>query len=100
MWKVEDDNSLSDKILIVSVDGISKELAPGEELHLLPGESVCVEPRTYHQFWALEGHGSTLTVEVSSTCNDLTDNFWYLSNNRFPPIEEDEPRKFLLCGEY
>ncbi len=100
LWQATEDNSLMDKPFNVAIDGIRRLVTPGEELYLEPGQSVCVNPRTYHQFYALKGRGTCLTVEVSSTCNDLTDNFWYKKQERFPPIEEDEPRRYVLCSEY
>lgn len=100
LWKSAPDNSLSMERLKVEIDGIGKTLQAGGEIHLLPGESVCVEPHTYHQFWALEGHGTTLTEEVSSVCDDLSDNFWLDKQERFPPIEENAPARFVLCCEY
>ena len=65
-----------------------------------PGESVCVCPRIYHQFWAAEGSGLTLGGEVSRVCNDFSDNVWLEPRERFPQIEQDEPPRHVMCNEY
>ena len=33
-------------------------------------------------------------------CDDVTDNFFLEGGDRFPRIEEDEARRYLLCSEY
>ncbi|MBN2309516.1 MAG: D-lyxose/D-mannose family sugar isomerase [Candidatus Hydrogenedentes bacterium] len=100
-WRAAgDDYALSEDPVDVVVDGVNRRLAAGETVRLTPGESVCVTPLTYHQFWAEEGAGLTLSVEVSSVCDDHRDNFWLESGDRFPSIDEDEPARHVLCGEY
>ena len=54
---------------------------------------------TYHQFWAAEGCGEVLSMEVSSVCDDRTDNYFLDSGERFPAIEEDEAPRYVLCSE-
>ena len=72
-----------------------------EVIDLAPGQSVCVTPGTHHQFWAKKGFGRVLSMEISSTNDDLTDNIWLdKSINRFPEIIEDVKREFILCSEY
>lgn len=73
----------------------------------MPGQSVCIPPRTIHQFWGeedtgfrIDGVGYTVSGEVSSVCDDLKDNFFFDNRTRFPPIDEDEPRRHYLCHEY
>jgi len=100
LWAAADDDQLSEEPFEVSVDGIVRRIAAGQRLRLAPGESVCVTPRVYHQFCSEEGSGLTLAVEVSSVCDDLTDNFFLGPTERFPRIEEDEPRRYYLCSEY
>src|SRR5688572_20866106 len=70
--------------LVVVVDGRSKSIASGETVRLVPGESVCIPPRTIHQFWGeestghrIDGIGYTISSEVSSVCDDLKDNFFF-----------------------
>lgn len=66
-----------------------------------PGESICIKPGTLHQFWAKKDTGFVLSMEISSTNDDLTDNIWIDKTvTRFPVITEDVQKEFLLCSEY
>ncbi|NDP19985.1 MAG: D-lyxose/D-mannose family sugar isomerase [Paludibacter sp.] len=92
------DGSFSDKNFTVKMDGIVKELAPGEIIQLHPGQSVCMESGVYHRFYGL---GKPVLVgEVSTVNDDTNDNFFYEEVGRFPQIEEDEAPLFLLSSEY
>lgn len=91
----------------IVVDGITRTLGPREQVRLRPGESLCIPPRTIHQFWGEEGTGHvidgigyTVSGEVSSVCDDWNDNVFLEPATRFPGIIEDEPRRFYLCHEY
>ena len=84
----------------VTVDGCQKTLKAGSVLRLIPGESVTLTQGMYHSFWAEEGHGAALLGEVSMTNDDNADNFFLVAQGRFPTIEEDAPRRHLLCTEY
>ena len=79
-------------------DGRTLMLAAGEVLTLRPGESVTVPRRVYHEFRG--GEKDTVVGEVSMVNDDNTDNRFYAPCGRFPPIEEDEEARYLLCGEY
>ena len=94
------DNTPSDKPFDVSIDGEKKRINAGEIIRLHPGMSVMIPPRTIHQFWAEEGSGIAISTEVSSVCDDWSDNFFLEPAERFPKIEEDEPRNHYLCHEY
>ena len=94
------DNSPSDEPFLVQVNGITHELKPFAQVRLLPGHSLCIPPRTIHQFWGEEGGGLTCSGEVSSVCDDWTDNYFLEAMSRFPSIDEDEPRRYYLCHEY
>jgi D-lyxose ketol-isomerase len=72
----------------------------GSLVRIAPGQSICLPPRTFHQFWAEEGTGESMSGEVSTVCNDLTDNYFLEPRERFPEIEEDEPPRFVLCNQY
>ena len=71
-----------------------------QSLGLRPGMSVCIPPRTIHQFWGEEGTGLTVSSEVSSVCDDWSDNFFLEPAERFPKLVEDAPRTHYLCHEY
>lgn len=95
------DDQPSAASLLVKVDGIARTIAAGEIIRLRPGQSVCIPPRTIHQFWGEEGTGLTVSSEVSSVCDDWNDNaFLHASGVRFPTIIEDAPRTHYLCHEY
>jgi hypothetical protein len=99
LWQATPDEQLADVPLTVSLDGRAATVPAGRALHLEPGCSICVPPMVYHRFWG-EGDGPVLSVEVSSVCDDLTDNLFLHAGERFPSIDEDEPRRWVLCSEY
>jgi len=94
------DNRPSEEWLSLSISGIRRDVRCGQTLRIVPGESICLPPRTFHQFWGEEGTGASLSGEVSSVCDDRTDNYFLEKRERFPAIEEDEPPRRLLCSEY
>ena len=92
----------------IQVDGRTVKMEPGSIIRLKPGMSVCIPPRTIHQFWGEEGTGHkidgvgyTISNEISSVCDDWRDNVFLVDYaQRFPEIEEDEARRYYLCHEY
>ena len=100
LWPAGAGNRPSDEAFSLGVSGVRTEVRPGEIVRLSPGESVCLPPRTFHQFWAEKGTGPSMSGEVSSVCDDRTDNFFLERSERFPLVEEDEPPRYLLCNEY
>ena len=84
----------------VTVDGCRRMLKAGSTIRLITGESVTLTQGLYHSFWAEEGHGAALLGEVSMTNDDNADNFFLVSKGRFPTIEEDAPKRHLLCTDY
>jgi len=100
LWLAGADNRPSDDRFALSVSGVRTEVRPGELVRLIPGESICLPPRTFHQFWAEKGTGPSMSGEVSSVCDDRTDNFFLETSERFPSVEEDEPPRYRLCNEY
>lgn len=101
LWQVGADGGRSAEPLELSVAGVRRRIAPGQTVRLRPGEWICLPPRTWHCFGAESGGGMVLSVEVSSVCDDLTDNvFEFGAGCRFPAIVEDEPARYVLCREY
>ena len=107
LWKATPENQKSAESLVVQVDGHSHRIEAGGIVRLHPGESLCIEPRTVHQFWGENGTGIcldgiwyTASGEVSSVCDDKADNYFLEEMKRFPAIEEDAPRRMYLCHEY
>ena len=94
------DGTPSDRALTVKVDGIATAVAARGIVRLRPGMSVNIPPRTIHQFWGEEGTGETVSSEVSSVCDDWSDNVFLEPAERFPVLVEDEPKLHLLCHEY
>lgn len=95
------DDQPTDVPLRVAIDGIARTVAAGEIVRLRPGQSLCIPPRTIHQFWGEEGTGLTVSGEVSSVCDDWRDNVFLVDGAaRFPTIIEDAPRTHYLCHEY
>jgi hypothetical protein len=84
----------------VSLDGIKRNLQPGDVLRLQPGESISLFQRLYHTFYGESGTGQVLVGEVSAVNDDHSDNRFYHEVGRFPEIEEDEPIEHLLVGDY
>jgi D-lyxose ketol-isomerase len=84
----------------VRCDGIERVVEAGGNVELSPGESITLMPRVYHAFWARADAGWALVGEVSSVNDDATDNRFDRPLPRFPSVEEDAPRRHLLCGEY
>lgn len=82
----------------VQTDGRWRRMAGGETLRLSPGESVTLEPDTWHAFWG-EG-GRVLIGEVSNVNDDRTDNVFREPIGRFSKIEEDAAPKHLLVSDY
>ena len=84
----------------VHLDGVLKTVTPGEEILVMPGESITLKPFMYHLFWAKEGCGDLICGEVSSINDDKTDNYNAEPVSRFSTIEEDEAIVHPLCNEY
>jgi D-lyxose ketol-isomerase len=100
LWASTPDEGLSPGPVRVSVDGGLRELGPGGEIVLGPGQSVCLERRVYHRFHGEPGSGPVLVGEVSSVNDDRTDNRFLEPVGRFPAIEEDEGPTRLLASDY
>lgn len=107
LFEANDQDQLSDEPFTVQVDGQTLTLDAGTTLRLEPGQSLCIRPRLIHQFWGEEGTGVVLngigyavSGEVSSFSDDWNDNYFLEPVERFPSIEEDQPRKHYLCNEY
>lgn len=104
---VDADNRPAKGRLTIVTDGCAKNITSGESIRLRPGESLCIPPRTIHQFWGEEGYGYridgvgyTMSGEVSSVCDDHNDNFFLADMTRFPALNEDVSRRHYLCHEY
>lgn len=81
-------------------DGRAYKVPAGTTIRLEPGQSVTNYTGQYHRFYAEPGHGPAMIGEVSMTNDDNTDNRFLEEVGRFPEIEEDEPIKHMLVGDY
>ncbi|HWR62724.1 MAG TPA: D-lyxose/D-mannose family sugar isomerase [Clostridia bacterium] len=84
----------------VDLDGVKQVFAPGEEIDIMPGNSITLRPFMYHLFWAKAGCGDLVCGEVSSINDDNTDNYNAEDVSRFSTVVEDEPILHPLCNEY
>jgi len=82
----------------VTLDGVRRVVPAGGVVDLKPGESITLEQRCYHTFWAEDGR--VLVGEVSLVNDDHRDNRFHEPIGRFPDIEEDEAPLHLLCNDY
>ena len=81
-------------------DGTYYDAAPGEIIEITTGNSITLEPRMFHRFYAKTGCGDLLIGEVSKVNDDNTDNYFAVTRDRFCGIIEDEPPYRLLVNEY
>lgn len=98
LWKADAEEQPMDVPCSVQIDGITTVVPAGEVLRLKPGQSISFEPYMYHQFWS--ENGPSMIGEVSTVNDDAADNRFLESPGRYPHIDEDEPKAFLLCNEY
>lgn len=100
LYLADSANGLSKDTFSVSLDGVRREVTPGDKVTLLPGESICLEPYVYHTFYGKSGSGSVVVGEVSDVNDDVNDNCYLEKVGRFPVIEEDVGPTHYLCNEY
>ncbi|MFP4416857.1 MAG: D-lyxose/D-mannose family sugar isomerase [Chitinivibrionales bacterium] len=91
---------LSDKPVIVQIDGIPEVVQPGGKVVLSPGQSICLRTGVYHKFYGEPGKGRVLVGEVSSVNDDISDNRFFEPQGRFPFIEQDEEPDYFLVTDY
>ena len=98
IWQSDENDEFLPENFTIQTDGVTRKVSAGEIIRLIAGESISLEPRVYHQFWAEKG--TVVVGEVSQVNDDNTDNRFYEHVGRFPAIEEDEAPLHLLCNEY
>ena len=99
-WAAKNELSISDALVNVQIDGLTKQVKAGEEILLQPGQSVELPPKLCHQFSALPQDGKVLAGEISSLNDDTTDNCFLGRSVNMQAIEEDEPIKYLLNRDH
>lgn len=99
LFKAAEDGSVDENAeVVVRTDAVDRRMAGGDLLRLAPGESVTLEPDTWHAFWG-EG-GKVLIGEVSNVNDDRTDNVFREEIGRFSTIVEDTDPVHLLVSDY
>ncbi|NIM95360.1 MAG: D-lyxose/D-mannose family sugar isomerase [Anaerolineales bacterium] len=99
LYMANEDGSLSDEDITISLDGVTKTVKAGDTVTLKPGDSIYLPTGLYHKFWG-EG-GRVMVGEVSLVNDDTSDNRLYDPiDSWFPEIEEDVPPTYLLCSDY
>jgi len=88
-----------ERIIQVMVDGCIRPITPHQPLRLSPGQSVTMQRRLYHRFYAESGHGMVLGGEVSQVNDDSGDNYFLEELGRFSTIEEDVAPLYPLWNE-
>ena len=100
LYKSDVGEDFSREDIQIRIDGMNCTLAPGGQVILKPGESICLEQGIYHRFYGEQGKGKVLVGEVSSVNDDNTDNRFTPPVGRFPEIIEDEDPVHLLASDY
>jgi len=98
LYNANNEDGLADSNVVVSLDGVKRQVKAGDVVRLAPGESITLRPRLYHKFWGAEDR--VLVGEVSLVNDDQNDNRFYESVGRFPAIEEDGEPLHLLTTDY
>ena len=99
LFHAADDGSIDEAAEVaVRTDGVMRRMAGGSHLKLAPGESVTLEPDTWHAFWGEDG--KVLIGEVSNVNDDRTDNVFRAEIGRFSSIDEDTAPRHLLVSDY
>ncbi|MBB2148618.1 D-lyxose/D-mannose family sugar isomerase [Pedobacter gandavensis] len=98
LWHSDQNEAPTQDEIWVQMDGITKQVIPGDTIRLQVGESITFEPLLYHSFWAEEG--DCIVGEVSTVNDDAKDNRFWEEAGRFPEIEEDVAPAYTLCTEY
>ena len=101
LWNADPETGRQlDTEVSVFQDGIRHVYQPGQEILIMPGNSISLTPFLAHVFGAKPGYGPLICGEVSKINNDLADNYFLEPTSRFPKIEEDEPILHPMCNEY
>lgn len=100
MYSSDFNGNMTEGLLHIKVDGISRSVISGEPISLNPGQSICLEQGIYHRFYAKPGHGHVLMGEVSAINDDELDNHFLEGSSRFPTIVEDEAPVHYLISDY
>jgi hypothetical protein len=88
----------SDAPMEVSINGITRQVAPDVPFTLTKGEAIRLEPGQFHVFQGASGP-YTLLREVSTVNDDTEDNLFDPPLPRFPGIQNDVAGVLPLCTD-
>jgi len=102
VYNCREDGDFADTPVKVCIDGRNFEIPAGQEIRLVPGESITLFPGQYHKFWGEKGTGKVLLGEIANVVDPAlpNGNLFHEKADRFPAIEEDEAPLYLLLSEY
>ena len=100
LYQADENEELSDKTVIVTMDGRKVTVQAGGTVTLHPGESITLLPGQYHRWIGEKGTGNVMLFEVSTTNDDREDNRFYSVGERLPVIVEDVPPTHLIFADY
>lgn len=99
MFNLDENGDRLDTDVTVMTDGMARTVKAGAPLVLGPGESITIDRRLEHCFYAEAGSGTVLAGEVSQVNDDHVDNYFHEPLPRFSEIVEDEPALHPLWNE-
>ena len=100
LYNADEANDFASTPVQITKDGKRMTIPAGGKIQLIPGESVTLNPKQYHQWQGVPNTGDIVLFEVSMTNDDRTDNCFYEDMARIPKIEEDEPPVYLTFKDY
>ena len=108
-WATDDNRSLTDAAVVFHLDGVARQLNNSAQVFSFKrGQSIVLPPGLAHCFSVIKEEGgetypgSVILEEISGAHNDKTDNYFpeLPHSPTRTEIEEDEPARFIMVGEY
>lgn len=99
LWNGDKDGRRLDTDVRISTDGRNYFAPAGTVITLRPGESVSLNTYTFHSFWAKEGTGDVLLIEIAQSTPLPNDGCFLKSVSRYTTIEEDAPILWPLSSD-
>ena len=100
LYNADENDDFADTDVLVTIDGKQIAVPAGGTVALLPGQSITLLPRQYHNWTGEKGTGKVMLFEVSTTNDDMIDNRFHTAGGRLPEVEEDEPARYLIFADY
>jgi len=98
LWSGNPADGESKAEIKLKISGEYQTIASGNEVSLLAGERVTIEPGVWHEFYPASAE--CIIGEVSTANDDLNDNFFADANiGRYAEIDEDEAAIVKLLSD-